>query len=152
LSIFLDLTHHQEGSLSQPRFTFAALVLLGGALAPTALAAQVTEPPGPDSVVYTARGRVVFYHAKHTERAECASCHHESKPEKPLASPRQKCGDCHTDPPGEGMKTTFRFAVHNTEERTGICYDCHKTEAEKGVETPARCADCHVREGGGQRP
>jgi len=138
--------------LSQLRFAFAGLVLLGVALAPESLAAQVTEPPGPDSVIYTGRGRLVFYHLKHTERAECSSCHHESKPEKPLASPRQKCGDCHTDPPGEGMKTTLRFAMHNTEERAGICYDCHKTEAEKGTQVPTRCADCHVREGSGLRP
>lgn len=134
--------------MSHLRFAFASLVVLGSTLVPGSLAAQAAEPPGPDSVVYTARGRVVFYHAKHAEKAECSSCHHESKPERPLESPRQKCSDCHTDPPTAPMTTTLRFAMHNTEERSGTCFDCHKAEAEKGVEVPTRCADCHVREGG----
>ena len=138
--------------MSQLRFAVAALALLGSAVAPASLAAQATEPIGPDSVVYTARGRVVFRHAKHGEKFECASCHHESKAEKPLASPRQKCSDCHTDPPTPPMTSTLRNAMHDTEARTGTCFDCHNAEAVKGVEVPTRCADCHVREAGGSTP
>jgi len=139
--------------LSQLRFAVASLVLLGSALAPASLAAQATEPTGPDSVVYTNRGRVVFHHAKHGEKFECASCHHEEKAEKPFERPRQKCSDCHTDPPTPPMTTTQRNAMHDTEARAGICFDCHKAEADKGATVPTRCADCHVRtEGGSPQP
>lgn len=135
--------------MSHLRLAVAALALVGSALAPAALSAQVAEPTGPDSVVYTARGRVVFHHARHAEKFECASCHHDAKPEKAFERPRQKCSDCHTDPPTEPMKTTLRFAMHDTEARSGTCFDCHKAEGEKGATVPTRCADCHVREGGG---
>ncbi len=138
--------------MSQLRFAVAALALLGSALAPAGLAAQATEPVGPDSVVYTARGRVVFYHNKHGEKFECASCHHEAKADKPFERPRQKCSDCHTDPPVAPVVTTLRNAMHDTEARAGLCFDCHKAEGEKGAKVPVRCADCHVREAGGSRP
>jgi len=135
--------------LPQLRFGVAALVLLGSALVPTGLAAQATEPPGPDSVVYTSRGRVVFFHNRHGEDFACASCHHDAKPEMPFQRPRQKCSDCHTDPPTPPATTTLRDAMHDTEARAGLCFDCHKTEGEKGAQVPARCADCHKREPGG---
>jgi hypothetical protein len=138
--------------LSKLRFAVAALVLLGSAVAPASLAAQTTEPTGPDSVVYTARGRVVFHHATHAGKYECASCHHDAKSEKAFERPRQKCSDCHTDPPTPPMTTTLRSAMHDTEARAGTCFDCHKAEAEKGITVPTRCVDCHVREAGGSRP
>lgn len=64
---------------------------------------------------------------------------------KPLETEHQKCRDCHTEETVEPMKTTLRVAMHNTEERSGTCYDCHKVEADKGVTVPLRCADCHIR-------
>lgn len=135
--------------MSQLRLALAALALFGCALAPASAAAQATEPVGPDSVVYASRGRVVFYHNKHGEKFECASCHHDAKADKPFERPRQKCSDCHTEAPVAPVTTTLRNAMHDTEARAGLCFDCHKTEGEKGVKVPVRCADCHVREGGG---
>jgi hypothetical protein len=133
------------------RYTMAA-VLLGGALLPGRLSAQVqvADTLGPDTVVYTPeRGRVTFAHRKHGEKAECVACHHESKSEKPLESPRQKCSACHTEPATEPMKTSLKFAMHDSDNKTGTCFDCHNKEAEAGKEVPNRCADCHKREGGG---
>ncbi|MHB1191832.1 MAG: cytochrome c3 family protein [Longimicrobiales bacterium] len=138
--------------MSQLRFAVASLVLLGSALVPASLTAQATEPIGPDSVVYTNRGRVVFHHKTHGEKFECASCHHEAMAEKAFERPRQKCSDCHTDPPTPPMTTTQRNAMHDTEARAGICFDCHKAEEAKGAKVPTRCADCHVRESAGAKP
>ena len=138
--------------MSQLRFAVAAMVLLGSPLAPASLAAQAAEPIGPDSVVYTNRGRVVLRHKTHAEKFECASCHHEAMAAKAFERPRQKCSDCHTDPPTPPMTTTQREAMHYTEARAGICFDCHKAEAEKGATIPTRCADCHVRPEGGSTP
>ncbi|NJD18645.1 MAG: hypothetical protein FIA95_05090 [Gemmatimonadetes bacterium] len=140
------------GPLSQLRFAIAALILSGSALVPAALTAQTSTTTGPDSVVFTRRGTLVFRHAKHAEATECVTCHHASKPEKPLASEHQKCTDCHTDPPTPPMTTTLRNAMHDTEAREGLCFSCHNKEAEKGAQVPQRCRDCHAREGGGPRP
>lgn len=129
-----------------------ALVLVGGALLPGRLSAQVAvaDTLGPDTVVFTPeRGKVVFAHRKHGEMAECTACHHESKPEKPLEGPRQKCSACHTAEPVAPMKTTLEFAIHDTDNETGTCFDCHNKEAEAGKEVPSRCRSCHQREGGG---
>jgi hypothetical protein len=120
-------------------------VLFGGALVPGQLAAQ--ENTGPDTVVYSPRrGTVTFTHAKHAaDPAQCVTCHHESKDAKPLASPRQKCGDCHTTPATEPVTTSLRNAFHVTAEETGLCFDCHKKEAAAGKKVPAVCDDCHKR-------
>lgn len=132
------------------RLTTSALVLLAGVAVPRHLAAQVqsTEPAGPDTVVFTpSRGTVTFTHKKHAELSECVSCHHESRPEKPLASPRQKCSGCHTNPATEPMKTSLRAAFHDTVAKEGTCYSCHNKEAAAGKTVPQACADCHKREG-----
>lgn len=121
-------------------------VTLALALAPAALSAQADPSRGPETVTFTRRGTLVFSHAKHAEMAECVSCHHASKPEKPLESDHQKCDACHTDPPAAPLKTSLRNAFHNTEAREGTCYTCHKAKAAEGVEVPMRCVDCHPRE------
>lgn len=129
-----------------------ALLLLGGALLPGQLSGQVAaaDTLGPDTVVFTPeRGKVVFAHRKHGEIAECTSCHHESKSEKPLEKPRQKCSSCHASEPTPPMKTSLEFAMHDTENETGTCFDCHHKEAEAGKEVPSRCRSCHQREGSG---
>lgn len=131
--------------MSKLRIAAFALAL-GTALVPARLAAQATELTGPDTVVFnTSRGTVTFLHAKHAEASECSSCHHESRPEKPLETERQKCRDCHTEEPVAPMATSLRNAMHDTEAREGTCFTCHKAEAAKGVTVPTRCADCHVR-------
>ena len=123
-------------------------VLCFAALLPTRLTAQqtVADSSGPDTVRYTpSRGTVTFTHAKHAKSIECSACHHESRTERPYTKPRQACGDCHgpeTTPP---VTTTLKSAFHNTAERTGLCYDCHKKEVAAGKDTPTACNDCHKR-------
>jgi hypothetical protein len=139
-------TRTKETVMTTLRITVLAAALLGGALVPAGLAAQETaEPTGPDTVVYTPRrGTVTFTHGKHAQLAECASCHHESKPAKPFAgSAREKCSACHTTPATEPVTTTLRNAFHNTTENTGMCLSCHVTEAAAGKTVPAVCNDCH---------
>jgi hypothetical protein len=43
------------------------------------------------------------------------------------------------------MTTTLRLAFHNTAERSGLCFDCHKKEAAAGKDAPVGCLDCHKR-------
>ena len=127
-----------------------ALLLLGGTLLPGRLSAQVQagEDMGPDTVVFTPeRGNVIFTHRKHADLAECEACHHESKAEKPLESPRQKCSTCHTNPPTAPMKTDRGMSMHDTDNEAGICFDCHLKEEEAGKKVPVRCSSCHKKEG-----
>lgn len=119
-------------------------VLLGAALVPSQVAAQ--ENKGPDTVTFTPRrGTVTFTHGKHAAAMECVTCHHESKPEKPLASPQQKCGECHTTPVQEPMTTSLRAAFHDTANRKGLCFDCHTKETAAGKTAPTECDACHKR-------
>jgi hypothetical protein len=123
-----------------------AVVLWGAALLPLQLAAQVAEVASPDTVVFNApRGVVVFTHGKHSTLADCVSCHHESRPEKPLETPYQKCIACHTTPPTAPVTTSRRNAYHDVVKKEGMCYDCHKAELAKGTVLPSLllCADCH---------
>ncbi len=125
-----------------------ALAIVAGLAAPSALLAQaVADTTGPDTVKYTPeRGAVTFTHGTHAAAMECSSCHHESKPEKPMDQPRQKCSSCHLDEAVPPMKTNRKLAFHNTAEREGTCFTCHKKEAAAGKTTPAACADCHKRD------
>jgi hypothetical protein len=114
----------------------------------TQLAAQAAEPESPDTVVFIApRGDVTFTHGKHSRQAECRSCHHDSRAEKPLEKEYQKCTACHTTPATDPVTTTLRNAFHDTVKKEGICYNCHKDEAAKGGERlPGLCADCHRKQ------
>ena len=132
-------------------------VILGSALlalqafCASRVSAQVKpgEPQGPDTVVLeNRRGKVTFTHRKHAQFGECSGCHHASKPEKPLASPRQKCSDCHTSPAAQPMKTSLRMAFHDTGTSSGTCLTCHNKAAETGKAAPLDCAECHKRDGG----
>jgi hypothetical protein len=131
------------------------LVLLAGLGLPATLAAQAaaTAATGPDTIVYTsARGTVTFTHGSHARMTDCVSCHHESRPEKPLQSEFQKCGACHTDPATEPVRTSWRAAFHDTVKKEGMCYTCHKAEAANGRQVPMQCGECHVRQAPRPRP
>jgi len=126
---------------------FVAVLAASALLPGKAAAQQAAEPVGPDTVVFTpSRGKVTFTHGKHSKAYACGTCHHESRAEKPLTSARQKCGDCHTAEAVAPMKTTLRFAMHNTVTREGTCLTCHKKEADAGKSAPVACADCHIRD------
>lgn len=127
--------------------TLAATLCIAAAFfQPLAAQQKATEPPGPDTVVYSPKlGTVTFTHAKHAKLSECNACHHESRTEQPSTKPHQACGDCHVAQPAGPVTTSRRDAFHNTMARTGICYDCHNKAASKTA--PTACGDCHKRQG-----
>jgi hypothetical protein len=91
-------------------------------------------------------GDVTFDHERHAEKAsECAMCHHESRPEKPLVAKQQACRDCHTAKATPPMKTNLRNAFHDGKASAGVCIDCHKKASGTTPPAPVKCADCHKK-------
>jgi hypothetical protein len=94
-------------------------------------------------------GAVKFDHAKHIEgKIECQTCHHASKPEKPMKAEHEACTDCHTKVAQAPMKTKLQAAFHDPMAKKGLCIDCHVKKAAEGVKTPAKCTDCHNKANG----
>ena len=128
-----------------------ALVVMAFVLAGVS-AVFAADKTAPDTVVLTGSplGGVKFPHKAHAvdQKLKCDTCHHASKPEKPLTSPQQACTDCHTKTATPPMKTKLQAAFHNPTAQAGLCIDCHKEEIAKGKKAPApgKCADCHKKE------
>jgi hypothetical protein len=114
--------------------TFAVLFPVGLA---TQTAPEVIVLKGPTF------GGVQFDHVQHVDRAACAACHHESKPELPATSENASCRSCHTETVEPPLVTNARDAFHDRRARQGLCVDCHTTKRDEGRSTPARCTDCH---------
>ena len=95
-------------------------------------------------------GGVKFDHAAHQKAAanKCDTCHHASKPEKPMKAAQENCQDCHTKAATAQVKTTAKLAFHDAMAKKGICIDCHVKEAAAGKKVPAagKCNDCHKKE------
>lgn len=130
------------------RGTFQILLigsLLTLAVAPHALNAQ---EKGPDTVLLTGSslGGVLFQHATHQDMTDCTSCHHESRPEKPMEAEHQPCTGCHIKTPVAPMVTGIRDAFHDSTGKAGTCIDCHVTEAAAGKTVPLKCTECHKKE------
>ena len=89
-------------------------------------------------------GAVTFDHEDHAGKRgiACTTCHHPSRPQKPLASEQQACRDCHTMPAAPPMKTSLQAAFHDPRGATGTCIDCHK---QKGGSVPVKCLECHKK-------
>ncbi len=121
-------------------FILIACVLVLGVVA---LAQKA--PTAPIVLKGAPMGGVKFEHSKHTG-IKCETCHHASKPEKPMKAAQEKCTDCHTKVATAPMKTKLQAAFHNPTATAGLCIDCHKAEAAKGKKTPTKCADCHKKE------
>jgi hypothetical protein len=126
---------------------FRVLAVIIGLLLVFAALAYAAEPTLATVILKGApMGGVKFDHKAHAATgAKCETCHHSSKPEKALASPHQKCQDCHTNPVAAGMKTKAQAAFHNATATAGVCIDCHKIEAAKSKKAPMKCAECHQK-------
>ena len=124
-------------------FVVGAAVAFAGSL--SGLAAQ---EKGPDTLVLTGSslGGVKFGHASHKAFTDCTTCHHASRPEKPLSTPNEACTACHTKTPAPPMATSTRDAFHNATGKSGVCVDCHVTEAAGGKVVPVKCSECHKKE------
>ncbi|HVP52841.1 MAG TPA: cytochrome c3 family protein [Terriglobales bacterium] len=122
-----------------------ALVMAGSSVA-------FAQAKAPDSVVLKGApmGGVKLNHKEHSVelKIKCDTCHHASKPEKPLKAPQEACTDCHTKTATPPMKTKLQAAFHNPTAQAGLCIDCHKEEIAKGKKAPApgKCAECHKKE------
>ena len=134
------------------RSSLSRILMLASGLAVTvAIAAPIAQTPKPpDTVVLKGApmGGVAFNHKAHatTNKIDCKTCHHPSKPEKALASEFQKCTDCHTKTATAPMKTATRGAFHDPMAKKGVCVDCHAKEAAAGKKAPTKCTDCHKKE------
>jgi hypothetical protein len=134
-------------------------VLASTTTTPEAAAARVDAPPTTTAAAPKGKaaarpkgkvtlpakpGAVTFDHEAHatTHKVACATCHHASKPGKPLQSEQQACRECHTTPAKAPMKTTMQAAFHDPLARKGLCVDCHK---QKGGKAPLKCAECHKK-------
>lgn len=133
-------------------YRIVALVLAVGLLvwAAGTLPAVAEQKKAPDTVVLKGApmGGVKLDHKKHADvlKVKCETCHHASKPEKPLASPQQACTACHTKTATAPMKTKLQAAFHNPTAKAGTCIDCHSKEAAAGKKSPTKCAECHKKE------
>ena len=122
--------------------TFVLFLFSGSLLAQKA-------PSGPVILKGAPMGAVKFDHPAHIKVAgKCDTCHHASKPEKPLKSPQEACTDCHTNPATPPVTTKLQAAFHNPTATAGLCIDCHKTQNSQGKAAPVKCADCHKKANG----
>jgi hypothetical protein len=114
----------------------------------TVSVAAQEKAPGVVILKGSPQGGVKFDHAAHAKLVgtKCETCHHPSKPEKPMASKNQRCQDCHTKTAAAPMKTGARAAFHDPMAKKGTCIDCHVKEAAAGKKMPVKCADCHKKE------
>jgi hypothetical protein len=89
-------------------------------------------------------GAVSFDHERHASEpgTACTTCHHASRPQKPLVSENQACRDCHTMPAVPPMKTSLQAAFHDPKGAAGTCIDCHK---KRGGSAPVKCLECHKK-------
>ena len=119
-------------------------VALCAAIAAPRVLAQAKEP-GTVILQGAPIGGVKFEHKLHTadRGIKCATCHHPSKPEKAMATPYQKCTDCHTKVAAAPMKTKLQAAFHDPRAKKGTCIDCHVAESAKGKKAPVKCNECH---------
>jgi len=111
---------------------------------PVAPAGPAAERPKGKITLSAKLGAVTFDHENHTGKRgiACTTCHHPSRPQKPLASENQACRDCHTMPAAPPLKTSLQAAFHDPKGATGTCIDCHK---QRGGAAPVKCLDCHKK-------
>lgn len=112
--------------------------------APAASARPPAKRPKGKVTLPAKLGAVTFDHEAHagTLKIACTTCHHPTRPEKPLVAKEQACRECHTMPAVKPMKTSLQAAFHDPMAGKGTCIDCHK---KKGGKAPVKCAECHKK-------
>ncbi len=97
---------------------------------------------GPAEVHFETKKPVLFPHAKHQEKFDCATCHHaKDEAGKQLAYAEgqaiAKCGSCHNKEAGMPKKlASLKGAGH------GMCKECHKKQDNKNLKS---CKTCHPK-------
>lgn len=117
-------------------------------LVPAAHAQAPKEPAGAIVMTGAPNGGVKFEHTLHAKDRgmKCETCHHASKPEKPMKAAQQRCQDCHTKVATAPMKTKTQAAFHDPMAKQGICIGCHVEANAKGKKAPTKCGECHKKE------
>lgn len=123
---------------------FALAAFLAGMFSTPAFAA---EQPKDTYALPATPGTVTFNHKAHAvdRKIACTTCHHASKPEKPLKAPQEACGDCHTKVATPPVTTKLQAAFHNPMAKAGLCIDCHVKENAAGKKAPTKCMECHKK-------
>ena len=129
---------------------FLSLFVVAG-FASVAAAQAAKEPAGVVILKGSPMGGVKFDHKAHAHGRvpKCETCHHPSKPEKPMKAAQERCQDCHTTPAVPPMKTKTQAAFHDPMAKKGLCVDCHQQAVAKKTAkgpVPGKCADCHKKE------
>lgn len=94
----------------------------------------------PDTVTLKLEGKmppVTFPHNTHVQKTkiDCVVCHHKDKDPKEA----QACVTCHQITGTKDNAPPARDAFHKR------CQTCHKEAAEKGVNAPTKCTECHKK-------
>jgi len=129
------------------RTIVAALMIIAvGFVFSGTLLAQAQKGPGVVILKGNPMGGVKFDHTKHQAAAtnKCDTCHHASKPAKPMKAAQEDCQDCHTKAAAAPMKTNAMNAFHTAMAKGGLCVDCH-AKTGKGPK-PSPCTNCHKKE------
>lgn len=94
-------------------------------------------------------GTVTFNHKMHSvdRKIACTTCHHASKPAKPLKAAQEACSDCHTKVATPPVTTKLQGAFHDPMAKKGTCIDCHTKENAAGKKAPTKCTECHKKAG-----
>lgn len=86
------------------------------------------------------RPQVVFLHEKHSEKMDCARCHHdydEFGHNRGAEGEEQRCAECHTSTPGKNPVPLMK-AFHLQ------CKGCHEKIVKTNRYNPPRtCGGCH---------
>jgi len=131
------------------RLIAASVCAAGFVAAAAAVHAQAPkEPAGAVVMTGAPTGGVKLEHKLHAKDRgiKCETCHHASKPEKPMKAAQQKCQDCHTKVATPPMKTKTQAAFHDPVAKTGLCITCHVESNAKGKKAPTKCTGCHKKE------
>lgn len=110
-------------------------------------ALQAQTAPGTVILKGNPMGGVKFDHPAHVKLAasKCETCHHASKPEKPMKAKQENCQECHTKTVAAPLKTNTKAAFHDAMAKKGVCIDCHVTQNAAGKKAPVKCNECHVK-------
>lgn len=137
------------GGVVKVRNLLAVLLAFLTVLMISSIAVAQAIPQSPIIIKGAPMGAVKFDHTAHMKvGGKCDTCHHSSKPEKPLKSPQETCTDCHTKPATPPVTTNLQAAFHNPTATAGLCIDCHKKQNGAGEAAPVKCVDCHQKANG----
>src|SRR5512140_1653087 len=132
-----------QGGMMKRTIVAALMIIAVGFVFSGTLLAQA-KGPGVVILKGNPMGGVKFDHTKHSAANKCDTCHHASKPAKPMKAAQENCQDCHKKPAVPPVTTDAMNAFHKPMAKSGLCVDCH-VKTGKGPK-PSPCTNCHKKE------